>query len=117
MIDVPALLDGLQIVLSWQVLLFIILGLVVGVILGAVPGVSGALGIALTLPLTYTMQPLDAIMFLSGMFTGSVYAGGITAVMLNIPGSPGAVATTLDGYPMTKQGRQNEASGLVSCHL
>ncbi|GAK14686.1 tripartite tricarboxylate transporter permease [Geomicrobium sp. JCM 19039] len=57
------------------------------------------------------MQPLDAIMFLSGMFTGSVYAGGITAVMLNIPGSPGAVATTLDGYPMTKQGRQNEALG------
>ncbi|WP_157843106.1 tripartite tricarboxylate transporter permease [Bacillus sp. FJAT-44742] len=111
MIDLTAVSQGLDLLFQWQVLLFIFIGLLVGIILGAIPGVSGTLGIALMLPLTYHMQPIDAIMFLSAIFTGSVYSGGVTAIMLNIPGAPGAVATTLDGYPMTKNGRQNEALG------
>ncbi len=112
LLDVPSIQEGLSLLLSFEVIMFIILGLIVGVILGAIPGVSGTLGIALMLPVTYHMAPIEAIMFLSAIFTGSVYAGGVTAIMLNIPGAPGAVATTLDGYPMTKQGKQNEALGI-----
>ncbi|QQK77812.1 tripartite tricarboxylate transporter permease [Salicibibacter cibarius] len=110
--DLNALLDGFDLLMSWTVVLFIILGLILGILLGALPGVSGVLGIALMLPLTYNMAPIDAIMFLTGIFTGSVYSGGVTATLLNIPGSASAVATTLDGYPMTKQGKQNEALGI-----
>lgn len=64
------------------------------------------------LPLTYYMDPITAIMFLSAIFTGGVYGGGVTAIMLNVPGAPGAVATTLDGYPMTRQGKHNQALGI-----
>lgn len=92
--------------------MFIILGLIIGVLLGSLPGVSGVLGIAIMLPLTYHMYPVDAIMFLTGIFTGSVYASGVTAILLNIPGGPAAVATTFDGYTMTKKGRHNEALGI-----
>lgn len=111
-LDIPALLDGINLLTSWTVLLYIILGLFVGIILGALPGVSGVLGIAIMLPLTYHMEPVVAIMFLTGIFTGSVYSSGVTAILLNIPGGPAAVATTFDGYAMTKQGRQNEALGI-----
>ncbi|MFG6117984.1 tripartite tricarboxylate transporter permease [Thalassobacillus sp. B23F22_16] len=111
-IDITASLEAINMLASINVVLYILLGLILGVILGAIPGVSGTLGIALLLPVTYHMEPITAIMFLSAIFTGSVYAGGVTAIMLNIPGAPGAVATTLDGYPLTRQGRQNEALGM-----
>ncbi|OLO27864.1 hypothetical protein BTR23_18810 [Alkalihalophilus pseudofirmus] len=112
MLDYGAISNAFQLLSSFNVLFFIFLGLIVGVILGAIPGISGTLGIALMLPLTYHMAPIDAIMFLSAIFTGSVYAGGVTAIMLNIPGAPGAVATTIEGYPMTRKGQQNQALGI-----
>lgn len=104
--------EAFDILLSFEILLYIIAGLLVGIVLGAIPGLSGTLGIALMLPVTYHMEPISAIMFLSAIFTGGVYGGGVTAIMLNVPGAPGAVATTLDGYPLTRQGRQNEALGM-----
>lgn len=110
--DVSSFVAGLSMLMSWSVLLYIILGMIVGIVLGALPGVSGVLGIAIMLPVTYHMSPIDAIMFLTAIFTGSVYAGGITAITMNIPGTSSAVATTFDGYPMTKMGRQNEALGI-----
>ncbi|GAB3797610.1 tripartite tricarboxylate transporter permease [Virgibacillus kimchii] len=111
-IEVPSFFAGIDLLLSFNVVLYIILGLIVGIVLGALPGVSGVMGIAIMLPLTYQMVPIDALMFLTGIFTGSVYASGVTAILLNIPGGPGAVATTFDGYGMTRKGRQNEALGI-----
>ncbi|MEW6663159.1 MAG: tripartite tricarboxylate transporter permease [Bacillota bacterium] len=112
LIDTTALSAALTMLLDWHVLLYIILGLAFGIMLGATPGISGTLGIGLMLPLTYHLETIHAIMFLSAIFTGSLYGGGVTAIMLNIPGTPAAVATTLDGYAMTKQGKQNEALGI-----
>ncbi|SFE54626.1 tripartite tricarboxylate transporter permease [Alteribacillus iranensis] len=112
LIDFSATAEAFSMIFSVEILLYIIAGLFVGIVLGSIPGLSGSLGIALMLPVTYHMEPISAIMFLSAIFTGGVYGGGVTAIMLNVPGAPGSVATTLDGYPMTRQGRQNEALGI-----
>lgn len=112
MIDIQAFFQGIETLFSWSPLMYMVLGLVVGIVLGAIPGLSGSLGIAILLPTTYYMTSVDAILFLSAIFTGSIYAGGVTAILLNIPGSPGAIVTTLDGYEMTKQGQQMKALGI-----
>lgn len=99
--------------MDWFNFLLILLGLLMGVILGAIPGLTGSLGIALMLPITFTMDPLPAFVFLIAIYTGGLFGGAITAVLINTPGSPAAVATTLDGYPMTKSGQAGRALGLA----
>jgi putative tricarboxylic transport membrane protein len=98
--------------MSWEIPLWILAGLCVGITLGALPGVSGVLAITLLLGPSYYMKPLPAIVFLTTIYTGSVYGGGISAILLNIPGTPAAIATGFDGYEMTKQGKHNQALGL-----
>ena len=113
MIDLQALFEGIVLFMDWFNFLLIILGLLLGVILGAIPGLTGSLGIALMLPVTFTMDPLPAFVFLIAIYTGGLFGGAITAVLINTPGSPAAVATTLDGYPMTKAGESGRALGLA----
>lgn len=88
------------------------LGTVLGIVVGAIPGLSGAMLIALTLPLTFYMQPVDAIVLLIGMYVGSITGGLITATMLRMPGTPSNVVTTFDGYPMAQAGKPGRALGL-----
>ncbi|MEN1761999.1 tripartite tricarboxylate transporter permease [Anoxynatronum sibiricum] len=111
-INSAAMMDGLTMILNWQVLAAIFLGLVVGICLGGIPGIKGTTGIAILLPFVYFFDPIISIMFLSSIYTGSGYGGGVTAVLLGIPGSSGGVATVFDGYEMTQNGRQNEALGI-----
>ena len=112
LIDMESLMSGLSMILTWQVLATIFIGLIVGIILGAIPGIKGTTGIAILLPFVYYFDPIISIMFLSSIYTGSAYGGGITAILMGIPGSSGGVATIFDGYEMTQQGRQNEALGI-----
>ena len=100
-----------QMMLTWDMPLWIIGGLLIGILLGAIPGVSGVLAITLLLGPSYYMPALQAIIFLTAIYTGSIYGGGISAVLLNIPGTPSAIATGFDGYAMTQAGRHNEALG------
>ncbi|MBG86295.1 MAG: hypothetical protein CMO80_05275 [Verrucomicrobiales bacterium] len=88
------------------------LGVVIGVLVGAVPGLTGAMVIALTLPLTFGMEPTPALALLVAMYVGSVSGGLITATLLRIPGTPASIITTLDGYPMARDGRPGRALGL-----
>ncbi|MEI3606477.1 tripartite tricarboxylate transporter permease [Pseudogracilibacillus sp. SE30717A] len=113
MIDWQSLFDGIILFMNWFNILLIILGLFLGVVLGAIPGLTGSLGIALMLPVTFTMDPLPAFVFLIAIYTGGLFGGAITAVLINTPGSPAAVATTLDGYPMTQKGQSGKALGLA----
>ncbi|GAA0355693.1 tripartite tricarboxylate transporter permease [Bacillus horti] len=106
------LLEGIQLFMTWQNFFLIIIGLTFGVVLGAIPGLTGSLGIAIMLPLTFNMDPLPALVFLLSIYTGGLYGGAITAILLNTPGSPAAVATTIDGYAMTKKGLAGKALGL-----
>ena len=89
-----------------------LLGTTLGIVVGAIPGLSGAMLIALTLPLTFYMEPVNAIVLLIGMYVGSITGGLITATMLRMPGTPSNVVTTFDGHPMAEFGRPGRALGL-----
>ena len=91
---------------------WILVGTALGIIVGAIPGLTGAMLIALTLPLTYGMQPEAAMVLLVSMYIGSISGGLITATLLRMPGTPASVITTLDGYPMAQSGQPGRALGL-----
>jgi putative tricarboxylic transport membrane protein len=84
-------------------------GVLIGVVLGALPGVSSTMALAILLPVSYAMQPEAAMVFLIGVFSASVFGGSISAILVNIPGTPGAIVTQFDGYPMAKAGRAGQA--------
>ena len=90
-------------------LMLMMIGIVLGVIIGVLPGLGGANGVAILLPLTFTMPPTSAIIMLSCIYWGALFGGAITSILFNIPGEPWSVATTFDGYPMAQQGRAGEA--------
>lgn len=106
------LLSSVTQLLDLSILAYMIAGLAFGVICGAIPGLNAGIGIALMLPVTYGLDPLSSLVFLTSIYTGGVFGGAITAILINAPGSPSAVATTLDGYPMALKGQGNEALGL-----
>ncbi|MCP4386337.1 MAG: C4-dicarboxylate ABC transporter permease [Hyphomicrobiales bacterium] len=84
-------------------------GVMIGVILGALPGVSSTMALAILLPVSYAMMPGTAMVFLIAVFSASVFGGSISAILVNIPGTPGAIVTQFDGYPMARAGRAGEA--------
>ncbi|MBQ6366596.1 MAG: tripartite tricarboxylate transporter permease [Oscillospiraceae bacterium] len=92
-----------------QMLLLVLGGVLMGVVLGAIPGLSGTIGIALLLPITFNMQPAQAILTLGGIFMGGMYGGSITAILINVPGDLCATCTAMEGYPLAKKGRALEA--------
>lgn len=113
MFDVQALMDGIALLTSnWQMPLIILSGMLIGLVMGVIPGLNSAIGITLLLPVSYTMQPFEALVLLTSVYTGGLTGGGITAILINTPGAPAAAATVFDGYPMTRQGKANEALGL-----
>lgn len=90
------------------------LGVLLGILVGAIPGLTATLAIALLLPFTFRMPPVDALVFLVSIYTGGLYGGAITAITIRIPGAPSNVMTALDGYPMAQQGRAEAALGLAT---
>ena len=107
--ELNALFHGFSVVLTPQNLLLMVVGIVLGVIIGVLPGLGGANGVAILLPLTFSMSPTSAIIMLSCIYWGALFGGAITSVLFNIPGEPWSVATTFDGYPMAQQGHAGEA--------
>ena len=86
-----------------------VIGIVLGVIIGVLPGLGGANGVAILLPLTFSMSPTSAIILLSCIYWGALFGGAITSILFNIPGEPWSVATTFDGHPMAQNGKAGEA--------
>jgi putative tricarboxylic transport membrane protein len=107
--ELNALFHGFSVVLTPFNIMLMLIGIVLGVIIGVLPGLGGANGIAILLPLTFTMSPTSAIIMLSCIYWGALFGGAITSILFNIPGEPWSVATTFDGYPMAQQGRAGEA--------
>ena len=103
------LMHGFAVLLTWKTLLLMMLGLVLGIFVGVLPGLGGPNGVAILLPLTFTMDPTSAIVMLSCIYWGALFGGAITSILFNIPGEAWSVATTFDGYPMAQQGRAAEA--------
>ena len=107
--DIGNLMHGFSVVLQPHNILLMVIGIVLGVIVGVLPGLGGANGVAILLPLTFSMSPTSAIIMLSCIYWGALFGGAITSILFNIPGEPWSVATTFDGYPMAQQGRAGEA--------
>lgn len=106
---VEQLLGGFANIFTPVALLLFVTALFLGMMSGAIPGLNGTMTVVLLIPLTYGMGAVNAIMVLSVIYVGAVYAGSISAIMFRVPGAPEAIMTTLDGYPMNQQGRMAEA--------
>lgn len=86
----------------------------IGIIFGSMPGLTATLGIALLTSLTYGFGTDVALLALLGLYVGAIYGGSYPAILINIPGTPAAAATALDGYPLTKKGEGGRALGLTT---
>jgi putative tricarboxylic transport membrane protein len=100
---------GFQVAITPFNLFMAVVGILLGTIIGVLPGLGGANGVAILLPLTFTMPPTSAIILLTCIYWGALFGGAITSVLFNIPGEPWSVATTFDGYPLAKDGKSGEA--------
>ncbi len=114
MIDFPAAMEGAAQLFSSPVALAIIIpGLLIGLLFGAVPGLQISMAMAIFLPLTLYMDFMQAMLFLTSIFTGGSFGGSIPAVLMNIPGTSSSIATSFDGYPMSRKGQHNVALGVA----
>ncbi|MCB1742708.1 MAG: tripartite tricarboxylate transporter permease [Gammaproteobacteria bacterium] len=96
-------------VFTLHVIGYVTFGVFIGYLVGALPGMNRATAIALLIPFTFGMSPLAAISFLIGLNKGGAAGCAVSAILINVPGEPSAVVTTLDGYPLTRQGRSQKA--------
>jgi putative tricarboxylic transport membrane protein len=112
--EIQSLMQGFAIALTLKNVALMFTGIILGVIIGVLPGLGGANGVAILLPLTFSMSQVpggttSAIILLSCIYWGALFGGAITSILFNIPGEPWSVATTFDGYPLAQQGRAGEA--------
>lgn len=107
--EIGNLLGGFSVALTGPNLLYMLVGITLGILIGVLPGLGGANGVAILLPLTFSMNPTSAIIMLSCIYWGALFGGAITSILFNIPGEPWSVATTFDGFPMAQQGKAAQA--------
>ena len=103
------LMHGFEIAFSAYHIVLMAAGVLLGILVGVLPGLGAPNGVSLLLPLTFTMDPVSAIILLTSMYWGALFGGSTTSILFNIPGEPSSVATTFDGYPMAQQGRATQA--------
>jgi len=106
---IEILQQALFIFATWQNVLLLALGVFIGTFVGAVPGMTTPMAVALTLPFTFTLNPVSGILLLLGVYKGGIYGGSITAILINAPGTPAASCTVLDGYPLARRGEARRA--------
>ncbi len=103
-----------EVLTSWQTILGLFGGGLLGIIGGILPGISAVMSMSLMLGFVFKL-PVDAgLGLLVGIYTGAIYGGSITAILLNIPGTPAAAATVLDGHKMARKGQAREAIGIAT---
>lgn len=105
---------GLQAISSVEVQVMVLLGALAGVLVSCLPGLSATMAVALLLPLTFGIPPVSALLLLSGIYVGAMFGGAIPAILLGTPGTPSAVSTTFDGYPLAQKGYAGKALS-VAC--
>ncbi|HHX90278.1 MAG TPA: tripartite tricarboxylate transporter permease [Paracoccus sp.] len=103
------LLFGIGFVLQPSVLMYCLLGVTLGTVIGVLPGIGAMAAISLLLPLTFHITPEAALIMLGGVYYGAQYGGAVSSILLRLPGTPQSAVTTLDGYPMARQGRAGVA--------
>src|SRR5713226_938990 len=104
---------GFGVALMPHNLVWSFVGVLIGNLIGVLPGMGALSAISILLPLTYSLQPVPAILMLAGIYYGSMYGGAIGAILLNLPSHPPHAVTCLDGYPLTRQGKGGVALSLT----
>jgi putative tricarboxylic transport membrane protein len=108
------LVFGLGVALSWQNLLYCLIGCILGTVVGVLPGIGPVATVAMLLPFTFHLGPAPALIMLAGIYYGAQYGGSTTAILINIPGETSSVVTTLDGHQMARRGRAGPALGIAA---
>lgn len=108
---IDGLLYGLKLILEWQNLLAAFMGALIGTAIGVLPGLGPIAGLAILMPITYSLSPTSGLIMMAGIFYGAMYGGSTTAILVNMPGETASVVTCIDGYKLTKKGR----AGAVLC--
>ena len=103
---------GFSHIFSVQPFLAILVGVIVGIIFGAIPGLTATMAVALCLPMTFGIDPITGMALLCGLYVGGISGGLISAILINIPGTPASVATCFDGHPMAARGEAGKAIGI-----
>ncbi len=96
--------DAISAALSPLNILLALSGVIAGTVIGSLPGLTATMAVAVLVPLTFTMEPASALIMMGAIYTGAIYGGAYSAILLNTPGTPSAIATTFDGFPMAKRG-------------
>ncbi len=107
-------IEGLGLAFSLNNIALVMMGVLIGVVVGALPGLSSPLAIALLLPFTITLEPVSAICMMAALYCAGTFGGSITAILINAPGAPPAVATAFDGFPMAQKGEAGRALGIAA---
>jgi len=107
--NIANLMHGFSVALTTHHILLMMAGVLLGILVGVLPGLGAPNGVSLLLPLTFSMDPVSAIILLTSLYWGALFGGSTTSILFNIPGEPSSVATTFDGHPMAKQGKATEA--------
>ena len=108
------LIIGFSTLMDVYMIAAIAAGVIAGVMIGILPGLTSTMAVALLIPVTFSMPPQVGLAMLGGIYVASTYSGSISAILLNIPGTSAAVATLLDGYPMSKSGESTKALSLAT---
>lgn len=104
--------EGIQGALTPESLAVVILGVLLGIVIGAIPGLTATFGIALLIPVTFLMSPEAGMIMLSGIYAGAIYGGSISAILLNIPGTPASIVSGWEGHALARQGKAPMALAL-----
>jgi len=103
------LIAAFQALWNYQTALVLFIGVPLGIMVGVLPGIGAAVGVTVLLPLTFNMDPLIGIAMLIAVYCGAFYGGAVSAVLINTPGTPAAICTTMDGYPLARKGQAHKA--------
>lgn len=105
-------ISALQTLMQPSVLLFLLAGVLIGTVIGALPGLSATMGVAIMTPITFWFSPADGFAMLMGLWNAAIFAGGISAILVNTPGTPASITQSFDGYALYKQGKGGLALGI-----
>jgi putative tricarboxylic transport membrane protein len=105
-------LEGVIAALSPSAIMFAAAGVLLGIIIGAIPGLTATFGIALLIPVTFLMAPEYGLIMLAGIYAGAIYGGSISAILLNIPGTPASFVSAVEGHALVRQGKAPQALGI-----
>jgi len=108
------LILGAQVAFTWQNVFYCFVGVLLGTLIGVLPGIGPVPTIAMLLPITFNLDPVAALIMLSGIYYGTQYGGSTTAILVNLPGEAASVVTVLDGHQMARQGRAGPALAIAA---